>query len=129
MGAPGAVVAEEELVEQAVQQLIDHRSQHIEDAVKGRQGQDVAGEHGAESGEGEEEQAQAGEGNQPGPQSGQGPAPAAHGQKGQLDHGGEHRHRPLGKEEHGQPRQVLGDEQGLPPQGEGVGPTGGAVVI
>ena len=126
-GGPG--VAVEELVEQAVQQGVDDVGQHVENTVEGGQGQDVAGEHGAEGGEGEEEQAHAALTQQPHQQGGHRRAPVLHGQEGQLHHGRQYGGYQLGQQQEGQPRQVLGGEQGLPPGGQGVEPAGGAAVI
>ena len=75
----------------------------------------MAGKHGAEHGEGVEKEAQPALGQQP---LDQGP-------EGQTSHGGlggsgQNNDGQLGQQQEGQSCQVLGEKQGLPPEGQGV---------
>ena len=51
------------------------------------------------------------------------------GDQGQLQSGGEDAHHQVGQEEEGQASQILGGEQPLPAQGEGVHHAGGAGIV
>ena len=89
----------------------------------------MPGEHGAEGGEGEEEQTGAAVSQKPHGQTGQGVGPHVGGQQGQLHQHPAQGHRRHGQQQEGQPGQILGDEQGLPAHGQGVHHAGGAVII
>ena len=75
----------------------------------------MAGKHGAEHGEGVEKEAQPALGQQPLDQWPEGQTP-----QGRLRGGGEGENGQLGQQQEGQPRQVLSEKQGLPPEGQGV---------
>ena len=98
--------------------------QAVEHHVERGQGQDVAGKHGAEHGEGVEEQIQQGGDHQPGEQAGE-----HHRAAGGLRRQGQEEHGQVGQDEEAQPRQVAGEEEALPPQGEGVEQAHGAGAV
>ena len=84
----------------------------------------MPGEHAAEHRHGVEEQALPAGDRQPEPQPRQEHRPADG-----LDEQGEQEYRQVGHEEEGQPRQVVGEEQPLPPHGQGAEEVGGPGVI
>ena len=89
----------------------------------------MAGKHGAKRRKGEEEQAYAALYQQPDAQAGQGGSPAFLSHQGQLNGQGDARHHQVGQQGKGQSRQILGAEQGLPAQRQGMHHAGGAVVV
>ena len=89
----------------------------------------MAGKHGAEGGKGEEKQSGAALNQQPDSQGGQRLSPALHRQKGQFGGRRHQSHRQMGQQQAGQTGQILGGEQGLPPQGQRVHHGGGPVIV
>ena len=108
--------------EHNAQQLRHANDQEIDHGVKGGQGQKVPGEHGAEHRQGVEEEPLSARRRQPEAQ----PLPAHHAPR-QLHQQGEQENHQVGHNQEGQPRQIVGEEQPLPPDGqsaEEVGRTG-----
>ena len=79
----------------------------------------MSGKHGAEHGEGVEKEAQSALNQQPLGQWPEGQTP-----QGRLRSGSQNKDGQLGQQQEGQPRQILGEEQGLPTERQGVHHTG-----
>ena len=107
--------AEEKFLGHTAEDPAQPGGQAIENHIEGGQGQHVAGEHGAEHGKGVEEEPEQAHHHQPGEQA------AEHHCAGKdLRRQGQQEHRQIGQQQEQKPRQVVGEEQALPPQGQGV---------
>ena len=110
-----AAVTDEQNIHGAVQQEGHPDDQGVQDAVEGRQGQDVAGEHGAAGAEGEEKHTHHHLKDQPleDLQRQEHPLKGSHAQ-------GEKAHHQTGRGDKPEGGNVVGEQQALPPDGQGV---------
>ena len=117
-----------EAVQEGLHQIVHQRKHHngkkIQNAVKGGQGQQMAGKHGAEHRKGVEEQAHGALGGQPDADGVQIYIAAQ-----PLCRKGQQPHHAVGAQQAHKAGHVAGQEQALPPDGQGVDHAGGAVVI